>query len=196
MFASRLKRRLRQGARLIVIDSAPHRAGASPHIKADFHLQVRPGTNTALLSSMAHVIATEGLIDEAYVAERCEAKAFQEWRDFVSLPENSPEAMAEITGVPAQAVRGAARLFATGGNGSIYYGLGDRAQPGFHHRHGHRQPGHGHRQRRPRRRGRELLRGQPEQRAGLVRHGPVPARAAGLPPYFDNGAAQFEQTGA
>lgn len=124
VFASRLKRRLRQGARLIVIDPRRIELVSSPHIKADFHLQVRPGTNTALLSSLAHVIATEGLIDEAFVAERCEAKAFQEWRDFVSLPENSPEAMAEITGVPAQAVRGAARLFATGGNGSIYYGLG------------------------------------------------------------------------
>ena len=124
VFASRLKRRLRQGARLIVIDPRRIELVSSPHIKADFHLQVRPGTNTALLSSLAHVIATEGLIDEAFVAERCETKAFNEWRDFVSLPENSPEAMEEITGVPAQAVRGAARLFATGGNGSIYYGLG------------------------------------------------------------------------
>jgi len=124
VFASRLKRRLREGARLIVIDPRRIELVSSPHIKADFHLQVRPGTNTALLSSLAHVIATEGLIAEDFVAERCEEKAFREWRDFVSLPENSPEAMEEITGVPAQAVRGAARLFATGGNGSIYYGLG------------------------------------------------------------------------
>ncbi|NLZ09764.1 MAG: molybdopterin-dependent oxidoreductase, partial [Alcaligenaceae bacterium] len=93
-------------------------------IKADFHLPVRPGTNTALLTALAHVIATEGLINEAFVAERCETKAFEQWREFVSRPENSPEAMAETTGVDAQTVRGAARLFATGGNGSIYYGLG------------------------------------------------------------------------
>ena len=124
VFASRLKRRLRQGARLIVIDPRRIELVSSPHIKADFHLQVRPGTNTALLSSLAHVIATENLIDEAFVAERCEEKAFREWRDFVSLLENSPEAMEEITGVPARDVRGAARLYATGGNGSIYYGLG------------------------------------------------------------------------
>ena len=73
---------------------------------------------------MAHVIATENLIDEAFVAERCEEKAFREWREFVSLPENSPEAMESVTGVPANDLRGAARLYATQGNGAIYYGLG------------------------------------------------------------------------
>ncbi|GAB2894639.1 formate dehydrogenase subunit alpha [Paralcaligenes ginsengisoli] len=124
VFASRLKRRLRQGAKLIVIDPRAIEFVSAPHVKADYHLQVRPGTNTALLSSMAHVIATEGLIDEAFVAARCETKAFQEWRDFVSLPENSPEAMEAVTGVPAADLRGAARLYATHGNGSIYYGLG------------------------------------------------------------------------
>ncbi|MBC2769662.1 formate dehydrogenase subunit alpha [Pusillimonas minor] len=124
VFASRLKSRLRQGAKLIVIDPRTIELVSSPHIKADYHLPVRPGTNTALLTSMAHVIATENLIDEAFVAERCETKAFNEWREFVSRPENSPEAMAEITGVNANDLRGAARLFATHGNGSIYYGLG------------------------------------------------------------------------
>jgi len=124
VFASRLKKRLRQGARLIVIDPRRIELVSSPHIKADFHLQVRPGTNVALLSSLAHVIATEKLIDEAYVTARCEKKAFDEWRTFVSLPENSPEAMEAVTGVPAAAVRGAARLYASAGNGAIYYGLG------------------------------------------------------------------------
>jgi formate dehydrogenase major subunit len=124
VFASRLKRRLREGAKLIVIDPRSIELVNTAHVKADFHLPVRPGTNTALLTSMAHVIATEQLIDEAFVAERCETEAFQQWRDFVSKPDNSPEAMADITGVPAADVRGAARLFATQGNGAIYYGLG------------------------------------------------------------------------
>ncbi|HLU20844.1 MAG TPA: formate dehydrogenase subunit alpha [Pusillimonas sp.] len=124
VFASRLKRRLREGAKLIVIDPRSIELVDSPHIRADYHLPVRPGTNTALLTAMAHVIATEGLIDEAFVNERCELPAFEQWRDFVSQPENSPEATEQITGVPAADVRGAARLFATGGNGSIYYGLG------------------------------------------------------------------------
>jgi formate dehydrogenase major subunit len=124
VFASRLKRRLREGAKLIVIDPRATELVNAPHIKADYHLPVRPGTNAALLTALAHVIATEGLIDEAFVAARCELKAFEEWRDFVSLPENSPEATQSITGVRAEDVRGAARLYATGGNGSIYYGLG------------------------------------------------------------------------
>ncbi|CAM5281962.1 formate dehydrogenase subunit alpha [Eoetvoesiella caeni] len=124
VFASRLKRRLREGAKLIVIDPRSIELVDAPHIKADYHLPVRPGTNTALLTAMAHVIATEGLIDEAFVAERCEKPAFEQWRDFVSLPENSPEATEHITGVSAKDVREASYLFATQGNGSIYYGLG------------------------------------------------------------------------
>ncbi|TCT10873.1 formate dehydrogenase subunit alpha [Paralcaligenes ureilyticus] len=124
VFASRLKRRLREGAKLIVIDPRATELVNAPHVKADYHLPVRPGTNAAILTALAHVIATEGLIDEAFVAARCELKAFEEWRDFVSLPENSPEATQSITGVRAEDVRGAARLYATGGNGSIYYGLG------------------------------------------------------------------------
>jgi len=124
VFASRLKKRLRQGAKLIVIDPRATELVDSPHVKAAYHLPVRPGTNTALLTAMAHVIVTEGLADQAFVDARCEHKAFQEWRDFVAQPENSPEATEAITGVPAADVRGASRLYATGGNGSIYYGLG------------------------------------------------------------------------
>ncbi len=124
VFASRLKKRLRQGARLIVIDPRRIELVDSPHIKADYHLQVRPGTNVALLTALAHVIVTEGLVDEAFVAERCEAPAFEQWKAFAARPEHSPEATQEITGVPAQLVRGAARLYAGGGNGAIYYGLG------------------------------------------------------------------------
>src|SRR5690625_618014 len=123
-FASRLKQRLREGAKLIVIDPRRIELVSAPHIKADFHLPVRPGTNAALLNAMAHVIVTEGLVNEAYVAQRCEGRSFKHWREFVSRPENSPEATESITGVPAADVRGAARLYATGGNGAIYYGLG------------------------------------------------------------------------
>lgn len=124
VFASRLKRRLRQGARLIVIDPRRIELVNSPHIKADFHLQVRPGTNTALLTALAHVIVTEQLVAEPFVAERCDPASFEQWREFVARPENSPEHTAETTGVPAELVRGAARLYATGGNGAVYYGLG------------------------------------------------------------------------
>lgn len=124
VFASRLKKRLRQGAKLIVIDPRRIELVDSPHIKADYHLQVRPGTNVALLTALAHVIVTEGLVAESFVAERCETAAFEQWKTFVSRPEHAPEATQEITGVPAQIVRGAARLYARGGNAAIYYGLG------------------------------------------------------------------------
>lgn len=124
VFASRLKRRLREGAKLIVIDPRATDLVDGPHTKAVYHLPVRPGTNTALLTAMAHVIVTEGLAAQDYIDARCEKKAFDEWRDFVSQPENSPEATEAITGVPAADVRGASRLYATGGRSSIYYGLG------------------------------------------------------------------------
>lgn len=124
VFASRMKRRLRAGAKLIVVDPRRIDLVDSPHIRADYHLQLRPGTNVALVTSLAHVIVTEGLLAEQFIAERCEDLAFQQWRDFVALPENSPEAMEAVTGVPADQIRGAARLYATGGNAAIYYGLG------------------------------------------------------------------------
>ena len=124
VFASRMKRRLRKGARLIVVDPRRIDLVAGPHVRADYHLQLRPGTNVALLTALAHVIVTENLVDEDFVAARCEGDSFRQWRDFVARPENSPEATESITGVPAALVRGAARLYATGGNGAIYYGLG------------------------------------------------------------------------
>ena len=124
VFASRLKKRLRQGARLIVVDPRRIDLVDAPHIHADLHLQLRPGTNVAVITALAHVVVTEGLVDEPYVAERCDPKSFQQWRDFVSKPENAPEAMAEVCGVPADALRAAARLYARKGNSAIYYGLG------------------------------------------------------------------------
>jgi formate dehydrogenase major subunit len=124
VFGSRMKKRLRQGARLIVVDPRRIDLIKSPHVRADYHLQLRPGTNVALLSSLAHTIVSEGLLAEAYIAERCEDRAFSQWRDFVAQPDNSPEAMEAVTGVPAQLVREAARLYATGGNAAIFYGLG------------------------------------------------------------------------
>jgi len=124
VFASRMKRRLREGARLIVVDPRAIDLVDSPHVKADFHLALRPGTNVAMVSALAHVIVTEGLVDEAYVAERCDPTSYAQWREFVSRPDNSPEALEAELGVPAEQVRGAARLYATGGNAAIYYGLG------------------------------------------------------------------------
>ncbi|MBC08417.1 formate dehydrogenase subunit alpha [Thalassospira sp.] len=124
VFASRLKKRLREGAKLIVIDPRRIDLVRSPHIEAVAHVALRPGTNVAVLTSLAHVIVTEGLFDEAFVRERCDWDEFQDWATFVSDPKHSPEAIADMTGVDAETMRKAARAFATGGNGAIYYGLG------------------------------------------------------------------------
>jgi formate dehydrogenase major subunit len=124
VFASRMKKRLREGAKLIVIDPRRIDLVRTPHVEAAFHLPLKPGTNVAVLTALAHVIVTEGLVNEAFVRERCENDAFGAWADFVALPQNSPEAIETVSGVPAEAIRGAARLYATGGNGAIYYGLG------------------------------------------------------------------------
>ena len=124
VFASRMKKRLRAGAKLIVIDPRAIDLVRTPHVEAAYHLPLRPGTNVAVLTALAHVIVTEGLVNEAFVRERCEWDEFQDWAAFVSNERNSPEAVAKISGVPAETIRGAARLYATGGNGAIYYGLG------------------------------------------------------------------------
>src|SRR6202046_3990116 len=124
VFASRLEQRLRQGAKLIVVDPRRTEMVESPHVKAEQHLPLMPGTNVAVLTAMAHVIVTEGLVDEAFVRERCDWSEFEDWATFVALPKNSPEATAIATGVDPRELRAAARLFATGGNGAIYYGLG------------------------------------------------------------------------
>ncbi|HVI01276.1 MAG TPA: formate dehydrogenase subunit alpha, partial [Enhygromyxa sp.] len=128
VFASHMKQRLRAGAKLIVIDPRSIDLVRSAHVEAAYHLQLRPGTNVAVINALAHVIVTEGLHDEAFVRARCELPAYERWKAFITAPHNSPEATEEVTGVPAAAIRGAARLYATGGptgrNGAIYYGLG------------------------------------------------------------------------
>ncbi len=124
VFASRMKKRLREGAKLIVIDPRRIDLVRTPHVEAAYHLPLLPGTNVAILSALAHVIVTEGLVDEAFVRERCDWDEFQDWAAFVAEERNSPEAVAKISGVPAETIRGAARLYAAGGNGAIYYGLG------------------------------------------------------------------------
>ena len=124
VFASRMKRRIRAGAKLIVIDPRKIDLVESAHIKAYFHLPLQPGTNVAVINAIAHVIATEGLIDEEFVAQRCDPGQFKRWRAFIELPENSPEVVSAQSGVPAQLIREAARMYANGTNSAIYYGLG------------------------------------------------------------------------
>ncbi|HEX3347081.1 MAG TPA: formate dehydrogenase subunit alpha [Acetobacteraceae bacterium] len=124
VFASRLKRRLREGAKLIVADPRRIDLVRTPHVRAQLHLQLKPGTNVAFLNAMAHVVVTEGLADQDFVRARCDQDAFAEWAAFVAEPHNSPEETEQHTGVPSADVRAAARLYATARNAAIYYGLG------------------------------------------------------------------------
>ncbi|WP_299808514.1 formate dehydrogenase subunit alpha [uncultured Roseibium sp.] len=124
VFASRLKKRLRQGAKLIVVDPRRIDLVRTPHVTAAHHLALRPGTNVAVVTALAHVIVTEGLFDEDFIRTRCDWDEFQEYAEFVADAAHSPETVEALTGVPAAELRAAARLYARGGNGAIYYGLG------------------------------------------------------------------------
>ena len=177
VFASRMKRRLKEGARLIVADPRRIDLVRMPHVEADYHLALTPGTNVALLTAMAHVVVTEGLVDEDFVRARCDWDEFQEWAAFVARPDHSPEASAEHTGVdPGDGAGGGAALRDRGERRDLLRPRGDRAQPGVDDGDGDRQPGDGDRQHRA-----AGGRGEPaaraEQRAGRLRHGVVPARA-------------------
>ncbi len=124
VFASQMKRRLREGAQLIVVD--PRKIGLvrSPHIEAAYHLDLLPGTNVPVINALAHVIVSEGLADEDYVRERCDLESWDAWKAMILKPENSPEAVAKVAGVDAEAIRAAARLYGEARNAAIYYGLG------------------------------------------------------------------------
>jgi len=124
VFASRLKHRLREGARLIVVDPRRIDLVNSPHVRADHHLALRPGSNVAFINAMAHVVVTEDLDDREFIEQRCENEAWLKWREFISGEQNSPESTERITGIPASELRAAARLFAEAPNAAIYYGLG------------------------------------------------------------------------
>ncbi|MFW6597946.1 formate dehydrogenase subunit alpha [Propionibacteriaceae bacterium Y2011] len=122
VFGSRMKRRLRQGAQIIVADPRRIDLVRSPHVEAAEHLPLLPGSNVAFINALAHTIVTEGLHDQQFLDDRCTDVA--DYLAFIVGAENSPEATAAATGLDPQAVRAAARAYARAGAASIYYGLG------------------------------------------------------------------------
>jgi formate dehydrogenase major subunit len=124
VFASQMKRRLRQGARLIVVDPREIGLVRSPKFEASHHLDLLPGTNVPIINALAHVVVSEGMVDEAFVAERCDLESFEAWKAMVLRPENSPDEVAKVSGVEADTIRAAARLYGEAKNSAIYYGLG------------------------------------------------------------------------
>ena len=124
VFASQMKRRLREGAKLVVCDPRRIDLVRTPHIEATHHLALQPGTNVPLMNAFAHVVVTEDLIDHDFVNERCDTESFRDWLEFARDPANAPENVADVLGVPAADLRATARLYATARNAAIYYGLG------------------------------------------------------------------------
>ncbi len=124
VFASRMKRRLREGAKLIVADPREIDILHGPGYEASHHLPLRPGTNVAFINAMAHVVLDEQLQDQDFIDSRCDKQAYERWREFISDERHAPENTESITGINAEELRQAARLYAQGDNGAIYYGLG------------------------------------------------------------------------
>ncbi|MEH6444214.1 MAG: formate dehydrogenase subunit alpha [Oceanospirillaceae bacterium] len=124
VFGSLMRRRLREGASLIVVDPRGIDLLKTPHLNEAIHLQLRPGTNVALINALAHVVMTDNLQNDAFIEDRCEKAAFDQWKAFICEERNSPEASQEITGVEPSLVRKAALTYAKAGNGAIFYGLG------------------------------------------------------------------------
>ncbi len=116
IIAMEMKRARRKGAKLIVAD--PRRIWMAEI--ADLHLQLRPGTDVALLQGMTHVIVAEQLCDESFVAQHC--KGFEAL--VASVAQTTPEWAEGITGVPAEDIRTAARWYATTHFAGVYYTLG------------------------------------------------------------------------
>ena len=123
VFASRMKRRLREGAKLIVVEPRRIDLVRTPHIEADYHLPLARDERRGHQRPRP-CYRHRGSVHERTVCERCDWEEFQKWKEFVSMSASIPEAVEKITGVPAEHIRGAARLYATGGNAAIYYGLG------------------------------------------------------------------------
>ncbi len=124
VFGSMMKRRIREGARLIVIDPRRTETVESPHCRADVHLALRPGTNVLVLDSIAHVVVREKLFDEAFVRARCHWNEFEQWMALVGDARYSPEVVGPEAGLDPEDIRRAARLYAAGPRSTIYYGLG------------------------------------------------------------------------
>jgi len=124
VFGSMMKRSVRRGANLLVIDPRRTETVDSPHCRASVHLALRPGTNVLVLDSIAHVVVTERLYDEAFVRARCDWDDFELWMSQVGDARYSPDVVGPEAGLEPDDIRELARRYAAGPNSTIYYGLG------------------------------------------------------------------------
>ena len=116
VLALRMKRAVRDGAKLVVAD--PRKIWLTKI--ATRHLQLRPGTDVWLLNALMHVILEEGLQDEEYI--RAHTVDFDSVREVVSR--YTPEDAERVTGVPAEDIRATAREYAAEKHAAVFYTLG------------------------------------------------------------------------
>ena len=116
VLGAKLLQLARHGVPLLVVD--PRRTEIAR--AATIHLQLRPGTNVALLNGFGHVIASEGLLDQTFIEQRTEG--VQDW--LATVKDYSPETVERLTGVRADDIRRAARMYATSGASLSVHGLG------------------------------------------------------------------------
>lgn len=113
---ARMKQAAMKGTKLIVID--PREIELAKY--ADFFLQLRPGTNVALLNMMLYYIIMDDLADKEFISNRTEG-----YDDFVAKIKDLDVAkMEQITGVDRELVRAAAKCYATAPNAMSFHGLG------------------------------------------------------------------------
>ena len=116
VIANRMIKAYRKGARIIIADPR-----SVPMAKfAEIFLKIRPGTDIALLSGIAHIIVNEGLQNEEFIREKTEG--YESWKK--SIQEFTPEKVAEITGVPSYDIIKAARLYGKSRRAGIFYTMG------------------------------------------------------------------------
>ena len=117
LIASRImKAREERGAKLVVIDPRETQMARL----ADLYLRFRPGTDVAVLNGLMNVIISEGLEDKEYIATRTEG--YEEMKTVVM--KYTSERVEEISGIPADGLREAARLYATNKPSAIVYAMG------------------------------------------------------------------------
>jgi len=116
LIATRIFRAIEKGAKLIVVDPRSIQIAK----KAALHLRQKPGSDVAWINGLMHVIIVEGLANEAFVSERTEG--YDELKALVA--EYTPEKVEEISGIPADQLRQAARLYAQAERGAIVYAMG------------------------------------------------------------------------
>lgn len=116
VIANRMIKAYRRGAKIIVAD--PRKVPMTKF--AELFLNIKPGSDIALLSGLAHVIVKEGLQNDQFINEK--TAGFEEWKQ--TIEEFTPEYVEQITGVPKEDIIRAARLYGQSRRAGIFYTMG------------------------------------------------------------------------